>query len=195
METIKQRTLSAARVARYVGGFAAGFLLAGARIVGVPIPAAVCLIAATPPGAVPLLTLLGAAASCLCFWETETAVLTVAAGFLALTANWALRDTPVTRKALYAPLTATAAGAVSSILLLLSGAVSAQSMTAFVVRMITLPFGTVAVQRLREKPRGVPLCLAAAAMISGSGGIELPGGVPLGGILAGGFCLYAAAGE
>ncbi|MBQ7255213.1 MAG: SpoIIE family protein phosphatase [Oscillospiraceae bacterium] len=171
-------------VLRGIGCFLAGVVLSGTRIAGVWLPAAVCLIAALPAGLFPLLTLIGTAIGCAAFWELETAILSVASGFLAMTAVWALRDTDAAESRYFAPLTATAAGAVASVLLLLSRPVTAQTAAALLVRIAALYGGTVCAKRVLKEPNGVPLCVAAAAVISGCGAIRLPGGIPLGGVAA-----------
>ena len=171
-------------VLRGIGCFLAGVVLSGTRIAGVWLPAAVCLIAALPTGLFPLLTLIGTAIGCAAFWELETAILSVASGFLAMTAVWALRDTDAAETPYFAPLTATASGAVASVLLLLSQPITAQTVASLLVRIAALAGGTVCAKRVLKEPGGIPLCIAAAAVISGCGAIRLPGAIPLGGVAA-----------
>lgn len=167
-----------------LGAFAAGMLLSGARLLGVHLPAAVCLTAAlgaTLPG---VFSYLGAAAGCLLLWETETVLLTLAAGFLALAVAWALQDLPFAQKSWFAPMTALLPGLVVGLMLLLTVPLTAKTIVAFVLQTISLPLGVLAVRQILSRPTGTPICAALFALVSGSGGLLLPGKLPLGGILA-----------
>lgn len=180
---------SSAAALRWIGGFAAGFLLSGARIAGVSVPAAAYLIAALPPSFSALAVFLGAAAGSLTLWETEAAVLTLAIGLLTLTANWAARGFGFSGKPWFPPALAAGCGAVVCLLALFSRDVTGRALAALIVRILTLAAGTAVARRTLERPEGLPLCACLAALVSGSGGILLPGGIPLGGILAAGAAL------
>lgn len=169
---------------QYLGAFTAGLLLSGARLMGVQLPAAVCLTAAlgaTLPGA---FSYLGAAAGCLLLWETDTVLLTLAAGFLSLVATWALQELPPAQKPWFAPLTALLSGAAVGLLLLLSVPITAKTMVAFLLQTAVLPLGVFVVRQVLSRPTGTPICAALFALVSGAGGLLLPGKLPLGGILA-----------
>lgn len=172
--------------------FAAGLLLSGTHILSVHLPAAVCLTAAlggTLPGA---LAYIGALAGGLLLWEPGQVLLTLAAGFLTLVSAWALQDLQLSRRSWFPLINTGVPGLFVGLMLLLSQPVTSKTLVAFILQTISLPLGTWVCQQILSRPTGTPICAAIFALVSGSGSILLPGGLPLGGILAGGMIFSLA---
>ncbi len=175
------------------GCLAAGFFLAGARFLGAPLPAAVCLVAALGCSLPALCAYLGAVLGSLLLWQSDAMLLTLAAGFLALVISWALQDFPITASPLFPCLAALGPGFLAGSLLLVSAPVDLRAILVFVIQMVFLPLGTTAAKSLMTDPRGLPMCAALFALVSGSGSIFLPGEISLGAVVAC-FCLSLLAG-
>lgn len=169
-----------------VSAFVGGILLSGARILGVHIPAAVCLIAALGASLPAAFCYLGAVSGGLLLWPPETVLLTISAGFLTLVAAWAFRDLPMAKKPWLPVVTALCSGMLVGGMIFLASPITAKTVVALCLQIISLPLGTWAAQKILDKSVGSPLCPALFALVSGCGGILLPGGIPLGGILAAG---------
>lgn len=188
LKPLSQTTLTlppqAARFLPWAAAFAAGLCLSGAAILGIHLPAAVCLTAAlgaTGPG---LMSWLGSAAGCLFLWDTEFTLLTLTTGFLALVLHWALQEMPLAKRLWFPTCSALVPGAVISVFVLLSGPVTAKAIIGLGVQLTALTLGTWATQNALEHPTGSPLCAALFALVSGCSAIA-PADVPLGGVLAG----------
>lgn len=165
-------------------GFAAGFLLSGARIVGVWVPVSVCLTAAWGCTLPAVAVWLGAGTGCFLLWETEALLLNLTTGLLVLSARWGFRESALDGKRWFPVVVTALADAAVSVLVLLSAPVTAKAVVSLLLRLAVLPAGVTAADKLLHRQRGVALCAAAFALISGSGGILLPGEIPVGGILA-----------
>lgn len=186
------KTPAAKALGRGLGSAAAGFFLAGARFLGAPLPAAVCLIAALGCSVPALCTYAGAALGSLILWQGDAMLLTLSAGFLTLVIAWALQDFPIRSSPLFAPVSALAPGLLAGSLLLVSNAVTGRTVLVFLVQMAALPLGTLAARSVLKNPRGLPMCAALFALVSGSAGISLPGEISLGAVAACGSLLLLA---
>lgn len=175
------------------GCLAAGFFLAGSRFLGAPLPAAVCLVAALGCSLPALCAYLGAMLGSLLLWHSDAMLLTLSAGFLTLVISWALQDFSVSALPIFPCLAALGPGFLAGSLLLVSAPVDLRSVLVFVIQMIFLPLGTAAARSLLSNPRGLPMCAALFALISGCGNIFLPGEISLGAVAAC-FCLSLLAG-
>ncbi len=174
-----------AKLLPLAAAFAAGLCLSGAAILGIHLPAAVCLIAAlgaTLPG---LLCYIGSAMGCLLLWDTEFTLMTLTPGFLVLVVHWAVQDMPLQKKIWFPAGSAVLPGLVIEMMILLSAPVTGNVVTACLVQLATLVLGTWAAQNVLQHPTGSPLCAALFALTSGCAAMT-PAGIPLGGILAGG---------
>lgn len=184
---------AAIRLWKNGGALAAGFFLAGARFLGAPLPAAVCLVAALGCSLPALCAYLGAAVGSLLLWQSGACLLTLAAGFLALTVAWALQDFPVAASPLLPCAAAFGPGLLAGLLLLVSEDITVRAVLVFIIQMAVLPLGTLAARSILREPKGLPMCAALFALVSGSGSIFLPGEISLGAVIAC-FCLSLLAG-
>ena len=191
MERLKQRTakprlwlLLLRRAAPYAAATGAGFLLAGARFMDAPLPAAVCLMAAMGCTLPSLLCYLGAVAGSFLLWDTTGMLLTLACGFLTLVIHWAMEEMPAAVSPWFLPLSVLLPGMLAGGLLLVSEPLTMGNLFIFVVQMAYLPMGAMAAKRVLKEPEGMALCAALFSFISGCGRILLPGGVSIGAMMA-----------
>lgn len=170
-----------------------GFLLAGASLLDRPIPAALALVAALPFGVPAVCAYGGAALGYLIFWGMGRAVVPAAAGFLIVAGLCLFTGLLPQERGWFMPLAASLLYGIIGFLELMQARFPLGDTVFLLAQSLLLGLCSgqfaKALQGDRLARRVLGLCLLA-----GCTAIRLPGGIPLGLILACGLSFLATAG-
>lgn len=180
--------------AQCAAAFGACFFLAGIRLLGRSVPAALALLAAMPFSLAAVCSFFGAVCGYLAFWGAAGVFEPAAAGFLILAELCIFSDLLPRDRKWFPPASACTLYALIGTLSLLSGGAQGREIVFFCARLLLLAVCTAVFSAaLHEKSRSAR-GLLALFLLAGCSAVRLPGGIPLSAVLASGAVFLALSG-
>ncbi len=187
---LSRPVLRAAAVCTAYG--AGGLVLAGAGVLGAPLPMAVCLIAVSPIGMRALAALVGALLGYGLFWGLYLGLEGMAAALLVFACARIFAPTPYYGRLWFAPAACAAMTAVISGVFTLAVDWSAQAAALLSAKVLLAAVGAVGFRRaVADGDRWAELFLTVCVLM-GLGAVPLPGGMTLGAVAAAAASICAA---
>ena len=159
--------------------FAGGFLLAGVRLLGRNVPAALALTASLPFSLPAICAYLGAAAGYLVFWGADGAFEPIAAGFLILAELCIFSGLLPRERRWFMPASACCLYLLIGILSLLSAGLQAGSAAFLAARLLILAVCTAQFTAAVQEHSRAGRCVLALLLLAGCSAVSLPGGLRL----------------
>ena len=159
--------------------FAGGFLLAGVRLLGRNVPAALALAASLPFSLPAICAYLGAAAGYLVFWGADGAFEPIAAGFLILAELCIFSGLLPRERRWFMPASACCLYLLIGILSLLSAGVQAGSAAFLAARLLILAVCTAQFTAAVQEHSRAGRCVLALLLLAGCSAVSLLGGLRL----------------
>lgn len=166
-----------------LGALCAGFLLSGISLLSQPAPMALCLLSALPFGFPAVLAFGGLCGGYLFFWGLADTLSFIGSGFLILAGLCIFRDLLPTQRRWFLPIAAGSLFFLVGFVLLTGGSLTLRSVLFLLMHTGLLSLGARSFRACLDGSRPgrgfLSLCLAAGFLR-----VTLPGGLPLGALLA-----------